>query len=201
MRKSLIFGILFLAVALIFVCCAKKPVQKEVQKKPAVEKQEKGIEKVKKVQEETAKETIEGKELEEKEVKEAELVEEKAGPTEEEMEILKKRIHFAFDSADLTEDSRLILKKKAKVLLKYPNIKVVIEGHCDERGTNEYNLALGERRAKAAYEYLILLGVDADRMKIISYGEERPLDPGHNEEAWAKNRRDEFRIIIDNEEK
>ncbi len=194
MRKGLILWILFLAVAFMFACCAKKPVQKEVQKKPAVEKE------VKKPQEKSAEETLKGEGLKEKKVEEAEL-KEKAGPTEEEMKILKKRIHFAFDSSDLTEDSRVILKKKAQILLKYPNIKVIIEGHCDERGTNEYNLALGERRAKAAYEYLILLGVDADRMKIISYGEERPLDPRHNEEAWAKNRRDEFRIIINNEEK
>ncbi len=109
--------------------------------------------------------------------------------------ILHERIHFAFDSYELSPKARAILKKKAEILLKYPNIKMVIEGHCDERGTEEYNLALGERRARAAYEYLILLGIEADRLSIVSYGEERPLDPRHNEEAWAKNRRDEFRIV------
>ncbi len=113
----------------------------------------------------------------------------------EDKKILHQRIHFAFDSYELSPKARAILKKKAEVLLKYPNIKMVIEGHCDERGTEEYNLALGERRARAAYEYLILLGIDADRLSIVSYGEERPLDPRHNEEAWAKNRRDEFRIV------
>ncbi|MFP3929181.1 MAG: OmpA family protein, partial [Desulfobacteraceae bacterium] len=72
---------------------------------------------------------------------------------------------------------------------------VRIEGHCDERGTNEYNLALGERRANAAKKYLISLGVSEDRVRTISYGEERPADPRHNEEAWAKNRRDEFKLF------
>ena len=71
---------------------------------------------------------------------------------------------------------------------------VQIQGHCDERGTNEYNLALGERRAMAAYNYLVTLGVPGDRLSTISYGEEMPVDPGHNEEAWAKNRRDEFKV-------
>ncbi len=108
---------------------------------------------------------------------------------------LQKRIHFAFDSYELTPKAKEILKKKAEILLNYPSIKMIIEGHCDERGTEEYNLALGERRARAAYEYLILLGIEADRLSIVSYGEEKPLDPRHNEEAWAKNRRDEFRIV------
>jgi len=109
--------------------------------------------------------------------------------------IIGKRIHFDFDSFALKPEAKDILKEKAKVLLAHPKIKIVIEGHCDERGTEEYNLALGEKRAKAAYEFLILLGVDANRMQIVSYGEERPLDPRHCEEAWAKNRRDEFKII------
>jgi len=114
-------------------------------------------------------------------------------PEEAEKEI-KKRIYFAFDSYELNNNAKEILKKKAEILLKYPSIKLVIEGHCDERGTEEYNLALGERRARAAYEYLIMLGIEADRLSIVSYGEERPIDPRHNEEAWAKNRRDEFKI-------
>jgi len=107
---------------------------------------------------------------------------------------LKERIHFAFDSYELSQAAREKLKQKAEILQNHPEIDVVIEGHCDERGTDEYNLALGERRARAAYEYLILLGVDADRLRIISYGEEKPLVDEHNESAWAKNRRCEFRI-------
>lgn len=102
-------------------------------------------------------------------------------------------IHFEFDSAVLTDDAQSILRKKAAWLLDNQS-EVLIEGHCDERGTAEYNLALGERRATSAKSYLVSLGVEANRLAIISYGEEKPLDPGHNEEAWAKNRRDHFVI-------
>lgn len=103
-------------------------------------------------------------------------------------------IHFEFDSAVLRDDAQGILRKKAAWLLDNQSVEVLIEGHCDERGTAEYNLALGERRATSAKSYLVSLGVKANRLAIISYGEEKPLDPGHNEEAWAKNRRDHFVI-------
>ena len=101
-------------------------------------------------------------------------------------------IHFGFDSYELTEDSRAILALKANIMRRYTGVAVVIEGHCDERGTEEYNLALGERRARAAYEHLVILGVDPERMSIVSFGEERPINPAHNEIAWAENRRAEF---------
>ncbi|MFO7727503.1 MAG: OmpA family protein, partial [Desulfonatronovibrio sp.] len=78
---------------------------------------------------------------------------------------------------------------------RFKKLRLVIEGHCDERGTAEYNLALGERRARAAYEFLILLGVDSDRIQIVSYGEERPLASGSNEAAWAENRRAEVKVL------
>jgi len=113
----------------------------------------------------------------------------------ETIQSLKEPIHFAFDSYELRPEVRSTLKDKAAILEEHPGWKVVIEGHCDERGTDEYNLALGERRARAAYEFLVLLGIDADRLSIISYGEEKPVDPDHTEAAWAKNRRDEFRVI------
>jgi len=116
--------------------------------------------------------------------------------SEQAKQTLKKRIHFAFDSSRLSPKTQDILKAKAKILKNHPELRMVIAGHCDERGTDEYNIALGERRAMAAYEYLILLGVEADRMDLVSYGEERPLVEGHNEEAWAKNRRDEFKISM-----
>jgi len=108
---------------------------------------------------------------------------------------LLKDIHFDFDKYDIRLGDAEILKENAALLKKYPNVKIQIEGHCDERGTNEYNLALGERRANSAKEYLISLGISPDRISTISYGEERPLDPGHNEEAWAKNRRAHFIVI------
>ena len=116
------------------------------------------------------------------------------GISQKAKQTLKRRIHFAFDSSRLSSKAQDLLKAKANILENHPDIRMVIAGHCDERGTDEYNMALGERRARAAYEYLILLGVGADRMDLVSYGEERPLVEGHNEEAWAKNRRDEFNI-------
>jgi len=104
-------------------------------------------------------------------------------------------IHFDFDKYDLTPTAREILARKAYFLKQYPTVKILIEGHCDERGTAEYNLALGERRANAAKQYLVQLGISEDRISTISYGKERPLDPRHNEEAWAKNRRAHFVIV------
>ncbi len=101
-------------------------------------------------------------------------------------------IHFDFDNYSLRDDAREILKKNAEWLNNNKDVKVVVEGHCDERGTAEYNLALGERRAKAAAKFIMDMGINAKRIKTISYGEELPLDPGHNEEAWAKNRRAHF---------
>lgn len=101
-------------------------------------------------------------------------------------------IYFDFDKYNLRAGDRDILKKHGEWLTKNSDYSVVVEGHCDERGTAEYNLALGERRAQEAKKYLIGLGVADKRVSTVSYGKERPLDPGHNEEAWAKNRRDHF---------
>ena len=106
-----------------------------------------------------------------------------------------KMIHFAFDDYSLSNEAQQILMENARWLGAHPGIKVQIEGHCDERGSEEYNLALGEKRAIAARDYLIQLGVKKDSMSVISYGKERPLNPAHNEQAWAENRRDEFVII------
>mgnify|MGYP005842355323 CR=1 FL=1 len=102
------------------------------------------------------------------------------------------RIHFDFDQSLIRTDMRPIMQRNYDYLLANPGARIRIEGHCDERGTNEYNLALGERRARAAFQYLMDLGVDPNRMTVVSYGEEVPLDPRHNEEAWALNRRAEF---------
>ena len=101
-------------------------------------------------------------------------------------------IHFDFDKYTLKPENQAILKAGARAYLKYTNYKLVIEGHCDERGTAEYNLALGQKRADEAAKFLIDLGIAKERIKTISYGKERPLDPGHDEAALAKNRRDHF---------
>jgi peptidoglycan-associated lipoprotein len=100
-------------------------------------------------------------------------------------------VFYAFDKSELTSDSRDTLAQNAK-LLKVGDVKIVIEGHCDERGTNEYNLGLGERRANAAKDYLVSLGISASRIKTISYGEEKPFGMGHDESAWKQNRRAHF---------
>jgi peptidoglycan-associated lipoprotein len=105
------------------------------------------------------------------------------------------RIYFEFDKFNLTADARKVLAEKASFLNAHPNIKVRVEGHCDDRGTREYNLALGERRAKSAQDYLIFLGINPDRVSTVSYGEEKPLETGTGEAVWAKNRRAEFRIL------
>lgn len=102
-----------------------------------------------------------------------------------------KPIYFDFDKSNITSKSQSTLKENSDWMKAHPAQKVSVEGHCDERGTNEYNMALGARRAKAAYDYLRNLGIQKDQMSTISYGEEFPADPAHNEQAWAKNRRAE----------
>jgi peptidoglycan-associated lipoprotein len=124
------------------------------------------------------------------EVKEAEV---KEDVMKEEVSPLED-IHFAFDDYSLTDTAKTILEKNAAWMRNNPNTKVRIEGNCDERGTNEYNMTLGERRANSGKKYLSKLGVKEEQLATVSYGEEKPFDPGHNEEAWAKNRRDHFAI-------
>jgi peptidoglycan-associated lipoprotein len=109
-----------------------------------------------------------------------------------EAEIAVKDIFFDFDKSNISPDAREILNGDADFLLKNSNSKIVIEGHCDERGTAEYNMALGQKRAQEVKKYLVNLGIKEPRITTISYGKERPFDPGHNEEAWAKNRRAHF---------
>ena len=104
-------------------------------------------------------------------------------------------VYFDFDKYDIKAEYRDMLQQKAELMKQYPSIRVRIEGNCDERGTQEYNLALGERRARAAYEYLVMLGVNPDQMEMISFGKERPAVEGTGPAVWEKNRRDDFRVI------
>jgi peptidoglycan-associated lipoprotein len=174
-KKSLII-IFILCFGLIMIGCPKKTAVKE---EPSVQKE------AAKAEAERAKET------KAKEQFEKSLVAEKtpgiAGEVFESS--LLKDIHFDFDKYDIRPGDAALLKENAALLNKYPNVKIQMEGHCDERGTVEYNLALGERRANQAKNYLVSLGISSARISTISYGKEKPLDPGHNEEAWAKNRR------------
>jgi peptidoglycan-associated lipoprotein len=185
MRKGMVgFFMILCSGALLFSGCAKKEVVKGEEAPPAVAKPA----------EKPAAPPIKEETVQQRPVTEAPAaVKEEAMEKPAEQALLDK-IFFDFDSFVLTAPSRETLAKNARYLMKN-SVKVQIEGHCDERGSDEYNLALGEKRAKAAQSYLISLGVPAERLSIISYGKEKPLDPGHDEAAWAKNRRDEFAII------
>jgi len=176
-KKSLIITIFILCFGLIMIGCPKKTVMKE---EPSVKKEEAA-----KAEAEVAKEKAT------KEQFEKSLVAAKTPGIEGQVfeSSLLKDIHFDFDRYDIRPTDAAILKENAALLNKFTNVKIQIEGHCDERGTVEYNLALGERRATSAKNYLVSLGVASVRISTISYGEEKPLDPIHNEEAWTKNRR------------
>ena len=108
--------------------------------------------------------------------------------------ILEQRISFDFDKSDLSSEAREKLSAKAEILRQVGNLSMRVEGHADERGSDEYNLALSNRRAATAMRYLLSQGIAQDRLESVGYGEERPLDPAENESAWAKNRRDEFQV-------
>ncbi len=103
-------------------------------------------------------------------------------------------VYFDFDRSDIRSDQRATINRNAELLNRYKTVRIQIEGHCDERGTNEYNLALGQRRADAAKQYLVEYGIASSRISTVSYGEERPVATGHNESAWSRNRRTEFTI-------
>jgi peptidoglycan-associated lipoprotein len=203
MRKSYIVSVIFvLCIGLILTGCPKKTVVKdEPSTKTEVAKME--AERIAKEKEREAKEK-EAKEREAARLKEEQakkefersLVAKRTPGIEGEVfeSSLLKPIFFDFDKYDIRPADTEILKANSAFLKKFPDVKIQIEGHCDERGTNEYNLALGERRANSTKRYLTSLGITANRVSTISYGEEKPMDPAHNEEAWAKNRRAHFLI-------
>lgn len=178
MKKILIVLLLMIFVA---AGCAKKYVAPP--QEPAAQKETIKKEPVETVKKETVKETVEPKE--------AKLQEGAVSAKTEEPSALKD-VLFDYDKYSIRDDARPVLDNVASFLKKNGSINILIEGHCDERGTNEYNLALGEKRAKAAKDYLISLGVMPARLSIITYGEEKPLCTEHNEPCWQKNRRAHF---------
>ena len=207
-KKSFSIFVLILCLGLFLVGCPKKTVKfsreqpsaqkseearrleaeqaaKEARKaKEAREAQEAKERELARIKEEEAK-LAQGRELEKS------LVAKKERGIEGEVfeSKLLKDIRFDYDKYEIRREDEEILRENAAFLKKNPKMKIQIEGHCDERGTAEYNLALGERRANSTKKYLVSLGITSDRISTISYGEERPLDPRNNEEAWAKNRR------------
>lgn len=116
-----------------------------------------------------------------------------SGETSGTMHLQIQDAFFDYDKAELRPEARAVLTQNAEYLLQHAQTRVTIEGHCDERGTNEYNLALGDRRARAVRDFLVNYGIEAPRIETISFGEERPFAPGHDESAWSQNRRAHFK--------
>jgi len=110
-------------------------------------------------------------------------------------EVKEVYIHFDFDKYNIKPNDIPTLNRIVEFMKRHPDVRIRIEGNCDERGTEEYNLALGQRRANAAFKYIVASGISPSRLETISYGESRPVDPRHCEEAWAKNRNDHFVVI------
>lgn len=162
MVRNLLF-VLLLSMALILSACAKKEAVPVIEEVEPVEEVAPPLD---------------------------EIEEEPAEPVVEEVEpIVLEDIFFDYDKFNIKKEFEAILTKNAEMLLGNPEVKLLIEGHCDERGTNEYNIALGEKRAKAVMDFYVTYGVDSGRLSMVSYGEERPFARGSSEEAWAKNRR------------
>ncbi|HIJ36034.1 MAG TPA: OmpA family protein [Deltaproteobacteria bacterium] len=193
MRNRAAMGVIVLAFVFSsmfwFASCAKKQVD-TLETKPKTETGEGSVDKGSAAGKQSSSETI------------TELSEAERRAKQQEMEIANKmavfeseNVYFEFDKSDLTPEAQAILKKKAAFLQQNPNLALLIEGNCDQRGTIEYNLALGERRANAAQRFLMALGISEDRLKTISYGKERLADPANNPVAWSLNRRDSFKLL------
>jgi len=179
MKKLIIYSLAIILVFSFAVSCKKKP--KEVPPAPPQTQEQPPVERV-----------------EQPKVQEPQLSEEDMLLQKSLDQINREKplgtIYFDYDSAVVRSDARGVLDTDSAWLKKFRTVKVLCEGHCDERGTEEYNLALGEKRAKAAQDYLLSTGITADRIKIISYGKSQPINPGHDESAWQMNRRAQFLI-------
>ena len=181
--------ILFCISCLFLFSCSRKVVKSEgTVSKPqaaAEDEAEKAKKRVRIKEQEPSDQALREKALREEEARRLKEASDKAHFESED-------IYFEFDQYVLSDSAKENLNKKAQWLKNFPTAKALIEGHCDERGSAEYNLALGQRRADVALEYLISLGISANRISTVSYGKEKPIDTGHNEAAWAKNRRAHF---------
>jgi len=190
-----IFIIMFLAIGLVITGCAQKKVVQPVTPEQQQQQQPPSPSPSVAPKETTDKKGIlrPWERVTEKELAKVETKEEPARYAEE--KDLFADIHFDYDKYDVREEDKPVLQNIAKWLLKNTSAKLSIEGHCDERGTNEYNLALGDRRSKAARDYLIALGIASGRIEMLSYGEEMPFCKEQTEECWAKNRRAHFVVL------
>ncbi len=186
-----ILVILFFVSCLFLISCSKKQIKSEggISKPPTTaedeaEKAKKRV-RIKEQEPPASDQALREKALREEEARRLKEASDKAHFESED-------IYFEFDQYILSDSAKQNLNKKAQWLKNFPTAKALIEGHCDERGSAEYNLALGQRRADAAMEYLVSLGISAGRISTVSFGKEKPIDPGHTEAAWAKNRRAHF---------
>ena len=205
MKRNLIIAVLvafaFSSIFLLSSCAKKQVVTEEKQvKAPAkevakVEKEKPTAKELKEQEEAKIAEKAKLEKLKELEMTKKKEADEKAWQERRVAKVEAKSIYFDFDKSFIRLEYRSVLKAKADFLKDNPDVRLRIEGNCDERGTNEYNLALGERRANSAATFLVSLGISPDRIETISYGEERPLALGSGEGAWDQNRRDDFAVI------
>ena len=181
MKKLVIFSLAIILVFSFVVSCKKKP--KEVPPPPPPQQQEQP--KVEKVEPPV--------------VQEPQLTEEEIFLQKSLDQINREKtlgtVYFDYDKAFIRDDAKATLDTNASWLKRFRTVKILVEGHCDERGTEEYNLALGEKRAKSAQDYLLSMGIGSDRIRIISYGKSQSINPGHDEAAWQMNRRAQFLAI------
>jgi peptidoglycan-associated lipoprotein len=180
MKKLVIISLAIILVFSFAVSCKKKP--KSVPPPPPQAQEQPKVEKV------------EAPVIQEPTLSEEELFLQKS-VDQINLEKPLGMIYFEYDKSVIRDDARSTLDANASWLKKFRSVKIRIEGHCDERGTEEYNIALGEKRAKSAQDYLLSLGVGSERMKIISYGKSQPINPGHDEGSWQMNRRAQFLVV------
>ncbi|HTZ18594.1 MAG TPA: peptidoglycan-associated lipoprotein Pal [Dissulfurispiraceae bacterium] len=174
MKKTIY--VLLVLVVIVAGCASRQEVQSEKPEQKAAPADQKKVEKS------PAESKAASENVSEKQLAEAQQLLKK-------LQARIKDVHFDFDKYSLKDDAKPAVKELADILVKHVNLKVAIEGNCDERGTAEYNISLGERRAQAVKEYLVSLGVSSGRIETTSYGKEKPLCSDHNEDCWAKNRR------------
>lgn len=196
--RFVLFCILALSLCLSVSCAKKTP-------EPSVTSEgQQGISETEYGEGQKAGQAGQGEAISEQELKAQRRAEEKERQQQRQeaqqarQQFLSEKVYFEFDDSSLTDEAREVLRSKVRWIRAHPDACIIIEGHCDERGTDEYNLALGSRRAESVKDFLVKAGIDASSLTTISYGEERPAVKGHDPEAWAKNRRAEFRFCSGN---
>jgi peptidoglycan-associated lipoprotein len=187
-----VLTMIFLISSLSFFSCSRKEIKGEgvTTQTPTSTDDEAGAKKRARIKEsETSDQGLKERTLSEEEARRMKEEAERIRIAAEKGRFESEDVQFEFDQYILSDKAKQILDKKAKWMKDFSSTKVQIEGHCDDRGSSEYNLALGQKRADAIMQYLVSLGINGNRLSTISYGKEKPLDPGNTEEAWAKNRR------------